>query len=72
MLRATYAQKALSQIPRLLSLQDRNPLSPTYGSFHRRYWLDKVDDFPDALPQYGVHSLTLMYCHAFPYNPYLG
>ena len=72
MLRATYAQKALSQIPRLLSLQDRNPLSPTYGSFHRRYWLDKVDDFPDALPQFGVHSLALVYCHAFPDNPYLG
>jgi hypothetical protein len=69
-LRHVYAEKALSQIPRLLSLQDRNPLSPTYGSFHRRYWLDKVDDFPDGLTQFGVHSLALVYACDFPNNPY--
>lgn len=71
-LRNVYAEKALSQIPRLLSLQDRNPLSPTYGSFHRRYWLDKVDDFPDGLTQFGVQSLALVYARDFPNNPYRG
>lgn len=70
LLRHVYAEKALGQIPRLLSLQDRNPYSPTYGSFHRRYWLSKVDDFPDALPQFGVHSLALVYACDFPGNPY--
>ena len=69
-LRHVYAEKALSQIPRLLSLQDRNPFSPTYGSFHRRYWLDKVDDFPDGLAQFGVQSLALVYACDFPGNPY--
>ncbi len=69
-LRDVYAQKALSQIPRLLTLQDRNPLSPSYGSFHRRYWLDKTDDFPDALPQFGVQTLALVYANDFPRNPY--
>lgn len=69
-LRHIYAEKAISQIPRLLSLQDRNPYSPTHGSFHRRYWLDKVDDFPDGLTQFGVHSLALVYAHDFPSNPY--
>ena len=69
-LRHIYAEKALGQIPRLLSLQDRNPLSPTYGSFHRRYWLDKVDDFPDGLTQFGVHSLALVYARPFQQNPY--
>ncbi|MCP4537682.1 MAG: hypothetical protein GY832_11080 [Chloroflexi bacterium] len=69
-LRHTYAEKAICQIPRLLSLQDRNPLSPTYGSFHRRYWLDKVDDFADGLTQFGVHSLALVYARHLPQNPY--
>lgn len=67
-----YAEKAISQIPRLLSLQDRNPFSPTFGSFHRRYWLDKVDDFPDGLAQFGTHSLALVYARDFPHNPYRG
>jgi hypothetical protein len=70
--RHVYAKKALSQVPRLLSLQDRNPLSPTYGSFHRRYWLDKVDDFPDGLTQFGVQTLALVYACDFPDNPYRG
>ena len=67
-LRNVYAEKALNQIPRLLSLQDRNPYSPTYGSFHRRYWLDKVDDFADGLTQFGVQSLALVYARAVSYT----
>lgn len=70
--RGVYAAKALSQVPRLLSLQDRNPFSPTYGSFHRRYWLDKVDDFADGLTQFGVQTLALVYSCDFPDNPYVG
>jgi hypothetical protein len=71
-LRYVYAEKALNQIPRLLSLQDRNPFSPTYGSFHRRYWLDKVDDFSDGLTQFGVQSLALVYAREFPNNRFYG
>ncbi len=71
-LRDVYAQKAVSQIPRLLSLQDRNPFSPTYGCFHRDYWLYKTSDFPDAVRQFGVHSLALVYKHKFPGNIYKG
>ncbi|MBU0766638.1 hypothetical protein KKF55_02555 [Patescibacteria group bacterium] len=69
-LRDVYAQKALSQIPRLLSLQDRNAYSPTYGCFKRTYWLDKTVDFPDALPQFGVLSLALAYHHDMPSNQF--
>jgi len=65
-----YAAKAISQVPRILSLQDRNRHSPTYGSFHRTYWLDKTDDFADALPQFAVHTLALVYRHEFTDNPY--
>jgi hypothetical protein len=69
-LRHVYLERALSQIPRLLSLQDRNPFSPTYGSFHRPYWLDKTSDFPDALGQFGVQSLAIVYAHDMPGNIY--
>jgi len=72
MLREIYAKKALSQIPRLLGNLDRNEFSPTYGCFHRDYWLDKTSDFPDAVRQFGVHSLALVYKHDFPGNIYKG
>ena len=71
-LRDVYAQKAISQIPRLLGNQDRNPFSPTYGCFHRDYWLDKTSDFPDAVRQFGVQALALVYKHNFPGNIYKG
>ena len=65
-----YAIKAISQIPRLLGNLDRNPYSPTYGCFHRDYWLDKTSDFPDAVRQFGVHALALVYTYDFPNNIY--
>lgn len=69
-LRAIYAQHALAQIPRLLSNQDRNPYSPTYGCFHRDYWLDKTSDFPDAVRQFAAQALALVYQHEMPGNIY--
>lgn len=71
-LRDVYAEKALSQIPRLLTLQDRNRFSPTYGSFKRTYWMDKTVDYIDGLPQYGVSSLALAFTHAMPGNIFHG
>ena len=71
-LRDVYAQKAINQIPRLLSLQDRTPSSPTYGCFHRDYWLYKTSDFADAVRQFGVHALALVYKHDFPGSIYKG
>lgn len=71
-LRDAYAHRAIPHVARLLSLQDRNPFSPTYGSFNRTYWLDKTEDFPNALPQFGAHTLALVYKHTFPDNVYQG
>ena len=71
-LRDVYAQKAISQLPRLLGNQDRDPFSPTYGCFHRGYWLDKTSDFPDAVRQFAVHALALVYKCDFPGNIYKG
>lgn len=70
--RVLYAEKALASLPRLLSLLDRNPFAPTYGCFHRDYWLYKTSDFPDAVRQFGVHALALVYAHDLPGNPYRG
>src|SRR3954471_11507096 len=68
--RSLYLEHALSQLPRILSLQDRNPFSPTYGSVNRLYWLDKTHDFPDAMAQFAVQALALVYANDFPNNPY--
>ena len=38
-LRPVYAQKGLAGIPRLLTLMDRNELSPTFGCMDREFWL---------------------------------
>ena len=70
--REAYARRAISQIPRLLSNQDRNRYSPTFGCFHRDYWLDKSSDFPDAVRQFAVHALALVYKYDFPGNIYKG
>jgi hypothetical protein len=69
-LRDIYAQKAISQIPRLLSSQDRNQFSPTYGCMNREYWLCRSTDFPNSIAQFGVHALALVYSHEMPGNQY--
>ena len=57
-----YQSIALSEIPRLLSLLDRNPYSKTYGSFSRNYWHYKTfTDFPSAPDQQGVLALACLY-----------
>ena len=71
-LRDAYAKASVSQIPRILTNMDRNPLSKTFGCLHRDYWMDKTSDFPDAVRQYGVHALALVYKHDLPGNTYQG
>ncbi len=69
-LRRAYADRGLAQIPRLLSLEDRNEFSRSYGSFNREYWLCRTVDFPSSIAQFGVHALALAYTQPFPDNPY--
>ncbi|MGN7610913.1 hypothetical protein ACQZV8_02390 [Magnetococcales bacterium HHB-1] len=45
---------------RLISLQDVQPLSPTYGCFHYAYWRDKTSEFPDARMQEAGATLGLL------------
>ncbi len=45
---------------RALGDQDRDPSSPTYGCFDRRYWAWKIVDFPEATFQRHVYPLAML------------
>ena len=70
--RALLAERALAEIPRLLTLQDRTPLSATYGCFDRSYWHYRVADFPTGMSQEFVLPLALVWALDLPGNPYRG
>jgi hypothetical protein len=58
-----HSETALDSIVRLgcrraLNEQDRDPYSPTFGCFDRRYWSWKLVDFPEATFQRLVYPLT--------------
>ncbi len=69
-LRDVLARRALAEIPRLLTLQDRTPVSPTYGSFDRMWWHYRVMDFPTGMSQKEVLPLALAWSLDIPGNPY--
>lgn len=64
------ASQALELIPKLLTLQDRNRLSPTYGCFDRNFWHYKIIDFPSGMAQEFVWPLALACTLDIPGNPY--
>ena len=70
MSRDLFAREALSQIPKLLTLLDRNPHSPTYGCFDRNFWHYKIIDFPSGMAQEFVLPLALAYTTDLTDNPY--
>lgn len=53
------ARTALAAIPKMLTLADRNPHSPTHGCFDRNYWHYKIIDFPSGMAQEFVLPLAL-------------
>ncbi len=59
--RDLFAQAALNNISKLLTLQDRNPFSKTYGCFDRNYWHYKMIDYPSGMSQEFVYPLALAY-----------
>ncbi|MFA6379439.1 MAG: hypothetical protein WCX16_06660 [Candidatus Omnitrophota bacterium] len=65
-----YLDAILPQVPRILSLQDRNPFSKTYGCFDRGFWFHRTSDFPSAIRQMGVETLALLWAEKFEDNPY--
>ncbi len=69
-MRYLFAQEALAQIPKILTLLDRNLHSPTYGCFDRNFWHYKIIDFPSGMAQEFVLPLALAYSLEIPNNPY--
>jgi hypothetical protein len=69
--RDLFAREALVQIPKLLTLLDRNAHSPTYGCFDRNFWQYKIIDFPSGMAQEFVWPLALAYDTDVPDNPLL-
>ena len=65
-----FAREALAQLPKILTLQDRNPLSATYGCFDRNFWHYKIIDFPSGMAAEFVWPLALAYSLELPGNPY--
>ena len=70
--RDLYVQMALSYLPHLTHLVDRNPYSPTYGCFDREYWHYRTLDFPCGMSQEFVLPFALLYKNAYPGNLYQG
>ena len=50
-------EQAILACRRLLSQLNRDPATPTYGCFDRRYWAWKLVDFPEATFQRNIHPL---------------
>ena len=65
-----FAREALAQVPKILTLLDRNRHSPTYGCFDRNFWHYKMIDFPSGMSQEFVWPLALAYSIDAPCNPY--
>ncbi len=65
-----FAIEAIAQIPKLLTLLDRNHHSPTYGCFDRNFWQYKIIDFPSGMSQEFVYPLALVYHTNIANNPY--
>ncbi|MBF2051729.1 MAG: hypothetical protein IGS54_30920 [Elainella sp. C42_A2020_010] len=65
-----FAREALAQIPKILTLLDRNPHSPTYGCFDRNFWHYKIIDFPSGMSQEFVLPLALAYSTDLSGNPF--
>jgi hypothetical protein len=70
--RDALARAALAEIPKLLTLLDRTPVSPTYGCFDRLYWHYRMIDFPCGMSQEFVLPLALAWSLDLPGNPYRG
>lgn len=70
MSRDLFAREALAQIPKILTLQDRNAHSPTYGCFDRNFWHYKIIDFPSGMAAEFVWPLALAYTLPCAGNPY--
>jgi hypothetical protein len=68
---ALLAGLCVPQVPRLLALMDRDPLSPTYGSLDRTYWYYRtIANFPGAVWQQPMVGLAALARAPHATNPF--
>lgn len=67
-----YKDIVLQQVPRILSLGDRDSRSKTFGCFDRYYWHYKIIDFPNARFQEVCLLLSLLFKYSYTGNVYAG
>ncbi|MDO8537767.1 MAG: hypothetical protein Q7S21_02680 [archaeon] len=65
-----YTQAALSKIPHLLSLIDKNPFSQTFGCVDRKYWRYKTRDYVNARLHESALALAIIFSQKFEGNEY--
>lgn len=70
--RDLFAGYSLDLIPKILTLQDRNRHSPTYGCFDRNFWQFKIIDFPSGMAQEFVWPLALAFDLEIDGSPFHG
>ena len=63
-----FARRALTLIPAIISQQDRDPHSPTYGCFDPDFWHRRSSDFPGGSAAEAVLPLALAYSIEVPGN----
>ncbi len=64
--------EVLSRVPRLLTLQDKDPDSPTRGCMHPAHWRDKSSEVADMRRQEAALALAWIWRHPFPGNRWQG
>jgi hypothetical protein len=67
-----YSDQVIAQIPRVLTLIDRDPTSPTFGCLDRNYWHYRTQDFPSGMYQELALPLAQVFVQDFPDNPWRG
>lgn len=67
---AFYRTAILAQVPRVLSLMDRERLSPTAGCCDRTFWAWKFVDFPRSRFQEALCVLGFLYATPLPESTY--
>lgn len=65
-----FALHALALIPSIISQQDRDPHSPTFGCFDADYWHRRSTDFPSGSATEAVLPLALAYSLDVPGNQF--
>ncbi len=58
--------QAFQACRRLLSEENRDPYSPSYGCFDRRFWGWKIVDYPEATYQRNAYALAWLLRHPDP------